>query len=65
MCEFHERYFPDSANAVNDEFGFVNLDMDLYQPMLAELKFFLHRMISGGGVLLHDYFNLRYRQRKG
>ena len=31
--------------------------MDLYQPMLAGLRFFYERMCPGGVLLLHDYFH--------
>ena len=54
-CKFFVGYFPDSAVDIKDEFCFVNLDMDLYKPMLEGLKFFYPKMVSGGVVLLHDY----------
>jgi hypothetical protein len=47
---------PDTFEGVNDKFCFVNLDMDLYAPTLAALKFFWGKMVSGGLLLLHDYF---------
>ena len=50
-------YFPDSANDVDDKFCFVNLDMDLYQPMLAGLHFFWDKVVEGGCIVLHDYFH--------
>lgn len=50
-------YFPDSAKDIDDKFCFVNLDMDLYQPMLAGLNFFWDKMVEGGCILLHDYFH--------
>lgn len=56
-CEFHIGYFPNSAKDVNDEFCFVNLDMDLYQPMYAGLEFFIPKMTKGGVILAHDYFH--------
>ncbi len=49
-------YFPDTAKDVNDTFCFVNLDMDLYMPILNGLRFFWDRMVSGGGIMIHDYF---------
>lgn len=57
QCEFHVGYFPDSAKEVNDEFCFVNLDTDLYQPILAGLEFFYPQMVENGVILIHDYFN--------
>ena len=50
-------YFPETAVDMNDQFCFVNLDMDLYQPMLAGLQFFYGKMCAGGVILLHDYFH--------
>ena len=49
-------YIPETLQDVNDEFCFVNLDMDLYQPTLEALKWFWPRMVSGGVILIHDYF---------
>ncbi|MDE6738764.1 MAG: TylF/MycF family methyltransferase [Lachnospiraceae bacterium] len=49
-------YFPDTAKDVTDKFCFVNLDMDLYIPILNGLRFFWDRMVSGGGIMVHDYF---------
>ena len=33
-------YFPETTEGIEDTFCFVNLDMDLYLPMLAGLRFF-------------------------
>ena len=49
-------YFPDTTNGIEDIFLFVNLDMDLYHPILEGLKFFYPRMVNGGIILVHDYF---------
>ncbi len=50
-------YFPESMLGVKDKFCFVNLDMDLYIPMLNGLRFFWDKMIDRGCILLHDYFS--------
>lgn len=50
-------YFPESMQGVEDRFCFVNLDMDLYVPMLNGLRFFWDRMVGDGCILLHDYFS--------
>ena len=47
-CIVKKGYFPDSAKDVEDNFSFVNLDMDLYAPMKAALEFFYKRMNRGG-----------------
>lgn len=56
-CVVKKGYFPDSAAKLEDQFCFVMLDMDLYQPMLAGLHFFYDKMCTGGVILLHDYFH--------
>jgi hypothetical protein len=56
-------YFPQSAlNVVadNERFCFVNLDLDLYQPTYAGLKFFWDKMLPGGVILIHDYFGIYF-----
>ena len=51
-------YFPETANDLPDnEFCFVNLDMDLYNPTIEGLRFFHERLVSGGVILCHDYFH--------
>lgn len=54
--EIKKGYFPETAAGVNDTFVFVNLDFDLYQPTLAGLEFFYPKMVRGGVILVHDYF---------
>jgi len=49
-------YFPETAEGIDDAFVFVNLDFDLFQPTLAGLKFFYPKMVQGGVILVHDYF---------
>jgi O-methyltransferase len=44
------------AGCEDERFAFVNLDMDLYAPQLAGLRFFAPRMTDGGVILLHDYY---------
>lgn len=50
-------YVPETLEGINDEFCFVNLDMDLYQPMLEAIRFFYPKMVNGGAMLLHDYYS--------
>lgn len=57
QLELHVGFFPESAAGVDDKFCFVNLDMDLYQPMLSGMQFFWNKMEEGGVILLHDYFH--------
>jgi len=48
--------FPETAAGLeNVRFGFVLLDLDLYQPTLAGLRFFYPRMSPGGYLFVHDF----------
>lgn len=53
----HKGYFPETAVGITVSFCFVNLDMDLYLPMNNALRFFGDKMVSGGIILLHDYYH--------
>lgn len=46
-------FFPDTAEG--KDFGFVNLDTDLYIGTFEGLKYFYPRMRKGGVILIHDY----------
>lgn len=50
-------FVPETFNNINEKFMFANLDMDLYSPQYEALKWFALRMVDGGVILLHDYFN--------
>jgi hypothetical protein len=54
-------YFPETAQGIDDKFIFVNLDFDLYKPILAGLEFFYPKMAHGGIILVHDFFNDAYK----
>jgi hypothetical protein len=50
-------FVPETFLGLEEErFAFVNLDMDLYAPQLAALRFFLPRMVERGIILVHDYY---------
>jgi len=51
-----EGYFPETTVGLENEiFAFVMLDLDLYAPTLAGLKFFYPRMSPRGYIFIHDY----------
>jgi hypothetical protein len=50
-------YFPETAEGIRDEFVFVSLDLNLYAPILAGLEFFYPKLVRGGIILVHDYFD--------
>ncbi len=60
-CIIKKGWFPQSSVGVeNERFCFVNLDADLYEPILAGLEFFYPKMVSGGVILIHEYFSSGY-----
>jgi O-methyltransferase len=51
-------YVPDVLSDVSDEqFAFVLLDLDLFEPTRASLEFFYPRLSRGGYLVVHDYNN--------
>ena len=50
-------YVPETLNGIDEQFCFVNLDMDLYRPTLEALQYFYPRMVIGGVILLHDFYH--------
>jgi len=61
MCVIRKGYFPESAEGLDEVFCFVNLDFDLYQPILAGLEYFYPRMVEGGIIVIHEYFSNSYK----
>ncbi len=53
-------YFPETAEGIDDEFVFVNLDFDLYKPTYDGLNFFYPKMVKGGVIICHDFFDDDY-----
>ena len=41
-------------------YAFVNIDVDLYKPLLAGLEYFWPRMAENGYIFVHDYFSFSY-----
>lgn len=65
-CHFIKGYFPQSAIQIpqDEKFKFVNIDVDLYQPILEGLKYFYPRLAKDGVILVHDYFHPYYTGTK-
>ncbi len=61
QCIVKKGFFPNTAYDVEDIFCFVSLDADLYEPILAGLKFFYPRLTSGGYIFVHDFNNDEYK----
>jgi hypothetical protein len=48
---------PETFDDVDERnFAFVNIDVDMYAPTIACLRFFGDRLTKGGVMLVHDYF---------
>jgi len=56
-CIIRQGYVPETFDGIEDTFCFVNLDMDLYLPTHNALQWFWPRMVQGGTILIHDYYN--------
>ncbi|GHV92551.1 hypothetical protein AGMMS50268_30540 [Spirochaetia bacterium] len=57
MCIVKKGWFPDTTIGLNDSYAFVEIDVDLYEPMYNGLYYFYERLVKGGYMLLHDYNN--------
>ena len=57
--KYVQGYFPQTANKIpsDEKFCFVNIDVDLYEPIKAGLEYFYPRMNLGGQIIIHDYAN--------
>ncbi len=60
LCIVKKGFFPDTVKGVEDKFCFVNIDADLYAPILSGLEWFYQRMIPGGIILVHDYYSTAF-----
>lgn len=61
QCIVRRGFFPETARDLEDEFVFVSLDADLYDPIMAGLNYFYPRLVKGGYIFIHDYNNFEYR----
>jgi O-methyltransferase len=53
---FHQGYFPDSAQGLEElRFSFVHIDVDLYESTKGCLEWFYDKMNSGAVLISHDY----------
>ena len=54
-------FFPESAKDIHEEFVFVSIDADLYEPIYMGLKFFYKYLVKGGYIFIHDFNNDNYK----
>ena len=64
QCVIRKGYFPDTARDLDEQFCFVNMDFDLFQPTYEGLKYFYPRLVKKGVLLIHDYFGNAYKGNK-
>jgi O-methyltransferase len=60
-CIFKQGFFPDTAIDVNEQFVFVSIDTDLYDPIYNGLVYFYPRLVNGGYIFVHDFNNDAYK----
>ncbi len=54
-------FFPQSAKEIRDDFVFVSIDADLYEPIYEGLKYFYQNLVKGGYIFIHDLNNDNYK----
>jgi O-methyltransferase len=54
-------FFPETARGVEDDFVFVSIDADLYEPIYSALSFFYPKLVKGGYIFIHDFNNDNYK----
>jgi O-methyltransferase len=61
MCIVRKGFFPETATGIEDNFSFVSIDTDLYEPIYAGLRYFYPRLSKGGYIMVHDFNNDEYK----
>ena len=64
QCIIKAGYFPQTATGMEEEFVFVSIDTDLYDPIYNGLQYFYPRLKKGGYIFIHDYNNDAYKGAK-
>jgi O-methyltransferase len=60
-CRPVKGFFPESAKGLEDQFVFVSLDTDLFEPIYNGLIFFYPKLVSGGYIFIHDFNSDGYK----
>ncbi len=60
-CIIREGFFPATAAGLEEEFAFVSIDTDLFDPIYNGLEYFYPRLKKGGYIFIHDYNNDGYK----
>ena len=64
QCVIKEGFFPGTAEGLEEQFVFVSIDADLYEPIYCGLQYFYPRLQKGGSIFVHDYNNDQYKGAK-
>lgn len=61
-AHFIQGFFPDSTSQLegDEQYVFVNIDPDLYEPTKQGLTYFWPRMAIGGLIMIHDYNSMQF-----
>jgi O-methyltransferase len=60
-CIFKQGFFPDTTMGIKEQFVFVSIDTDLYDPIYNGLVFFYPKLVNGGYIFVHDFNNDGYK----
>lgn len=60
QCIVKQGFFPDTTEGLTDNFVFVSIDTDLYDPIYNGLTYFYPKLVKGGYIFVHDYNNDGY-----
>jgi O-methyltransferase len=60
QCIIKQGHFPETAAGLNEQFAFVSIDADLYEPIYNGLQYFYPKLNQGGYIFVHDYNNDGY-----
>ena len=59
-CIIRKGWFPETIGDLEEQFCFVSLDCDLYEPTREGLKYFYPRLSRGGYIFIHDFGHNHY-----
>ena len=63
-CIIRKGFFPETAKGLEENFVFVSIDTDLYDPIYNGLNYFYPLLKKGGYIFVHDYNNDAYKGAK-
>ena len=65
FVKIYKGWIPEKFDKVkNNNFSFVHIDVDLYEPTKQSLEFFFPRLVSGGIIVCDDYNHFEFSGAK-